>query len=150
MTDKVFSFEDDIMQGPATVAEVAKEISQLTGFSQLVVRDVLDALTGVAIKNIVVKGGFRLPGVCTVSRIKTSAPSKKYLPNEDVTIELPFDFRVSAKVLPTLRQLSRDYTNGLIAKENGLEFKDWYKPFIIAEGHLDDGVPKITISKNKK
>lgn len=151
MSNKVFSFEDNVMQGPPPTSDVVKEISELTGFSQLVVRDILDALTGVAIKDIVMKGGFRLPGVCTVNRIKTNKPVKKYLPNEDVTIEMPFDFRISAKVMPTLRQLGRDYTNGLIAKENDLDFEFWYKPYVITKGHDDDNsVPKITINKHNK
>ena len=149
---KEYSFENEVVNNKSLPpADVIKDVAELTGLSQLVVKDVINAYTSVAIRETVINGRFKWPGVCIINRTKVDKPTRKYMSNEDVTIELPCDFRISSKVISSLRQLCRDYTNGLIAKENGVEYEDWYKPYIILEGHDEnDNASKITINNQKK
>lgn len=149
MSEKEFTFEfekDTINQNARPPIDIVKDISELTGLSQLVIKDVLSAYTSIAIKELVINGIFRWPGIIAIKRGKVNKPTRKYIANEDVTIELPCDYRVNSKVAGSLRKLSRDYMNGLIAEENGMSYEDWYKPYIVFKGYDEnDGAGKISL-----
>lgn len=113
--------------------EVIREVAELTGMSQADVRDVLNAFTDVAQREIAVNGAWRWPGMPSVTR-SVVHNVVVYNRKVDKTLIYPETYQLRCKLDKVTRQLHRGITREQLNAENGTTQEDFWKPYFFADG----------------
>lgn len=113
--------------------EVIREVAQLTGMSQADVRDVLNAFTDIAQREIVVNGAWRWPGMPNVTRNVVN-DLVVYNNKVDKTLIYPEMYQLRCKLDKVTRTLHRDMLREQFNMKNGTTKEDFWKPYFFAEG----------------
>lgn len=126
--------------------EIIKEVSELTGQSIAVTRDVLDAWTDVCNKEIVVRGKLVWPNLFSIKRRKKDK-QRIYLADKDISIQYePSNYFLAASVAQLPKDLNRQYFRSLICQEHGINNpEDWWKPFYLCDGDWRDKKEELGI-----
>lgn len=115
-------------------AEVIREVSALSGHSQVDVRDILNAFVDIAQKEMIVNGTFCFPGLMSVT-LKTKPISKLiYYSHIDKTIAMPKEYILRATVPDIVRNTQKQAARVQINKDNGVSADEWWKPYVYCEG----------------
>ena len=113
--------------------EVIREVAQLTGMSQADVRDVLDAFTDIAQREIVVNGAWRWPGLPNIRRSKRENVVV-YNHKVDKTLIYPEQYQLTTKLDMVTRKLHKDVIHQQMNLKNGTTDEDFWKPYFFADG----------------
>ena len=113
--------------------EVIREVAQLTGMSQADVRDVLDAFTDIAQREIVVNGAWRWPGLPNVKR-SVRKNVVVYNHKVDKTLIYPEQYQLTTKLDMVTRKLHKDIVHQQMNLKNGTTDEDFWKPYFFADG----------------
>ena len=112
---------------------VIREVAQITGQTQGVVRDVLNAFTDVAQREMIITGAFDWKGLPTVtSQVRKSC--LRYQEEIDKTLLYPETCYLTAKVPEPVKKLHREMFRVQTNEENGTTPENWWEPYVYCDG----------------
>lgn len=114
-------------------SEVIDEVAQLTGVNKGTIRDVLNAFTDVAQKEMVMNGIFNWPGLPTVTRFPVKSV-KRYTPHLDKTLVYPEAAYLKAKIPVPVKKMLREIYKEQYKAEYGTTDENWWEPFVYCDG----------------
>lgn len=112
---------------------VIREVAQITGQTQGVVRDVLNAFTDVAQREMIITGAFDWKGLPTVTR-QVRKSFLRYQEEIDKTLLYPETCYLTAKVPEPVKKLHREMFRVQTNEENGTTPKNWWEPYVYCDG----------------
>lgn len=131
-------------------AEVIREVSALSGHSQVDVRDILNAFVDIAQKEMITNGTFCYPGLMSVT-LKTKPISKLiYYSHIDKTIAMPKEYILRATVPDIVRNAQKQAARIQMNKDNGVSADEWWKPYVYCEGKHSDCTKVVDSIKIKR
>lgn len=117
----------------ARKGEIIDEVFQMTGINKGVIKDVLNAFTDVAQKEMVMNGIFNWPGLPTVTRIHLKSV-KRYQPDIDKTLLYPETAYLRAKMPEPVRKMLRGVYREQMKIEDGTTEENWWEPYVYCDG----------------
>lgn len=112
---------------------VIREVAQITGQTQGVVRDVLNAFTDVAQREMIITGAFDWKGLPTVTR-QVRKSFLRYQEEIDKTLLYPETCYLTAKVPEPVKKLHREMFRVQTNEENGTTPENWWEPYVYCDG----------------
>lgn len=112
---------------------VIREVAQITGQTQGVVKDVLNAFTDLAQREMIVNGVFDWKGLPTVTR-QVRKGFLRYQEDIDKTLLYPETCYLSAKVSEPVKKLHREMFRAQSNEENGTTPETWWEPYVYCDG----------------
>lgn len=131
--DKMKYFENKKSKDSISKKELIDKIAELTELNKKEVTDVVNAITDIAIGEIVMNGCFRLPEVFTVtSEIKENY--EYYKKDIDKTLSLPEFPKLKITLAKSTKELAKEFFENIIISKDGSSRKNWYLPYIKKDG----------------
>lgn len=112
---------------------VIREVAQITGQTQGVVRDVLNAFTDVAQREMIITGAFDWKGLPTVTR-QVRKSFLRYQEEIDKTLLYPETCYLTAKVPEPVKKLHREMFRVQTNEENETTPENWWEPYVYCDG----------------
>ena len=104
--------------------EIIKEISEVTGYTQVEVKDILGAFVAIQQRELILTGAWNYPGMPYVER---------KLPDSDTVVEYPETCYLKAGIPPQIRNLHKNAYREINNQLNGVTKEDWYKNRIVED-----------------
>ena len=112
--------------------EIIKEISEVTGYTQVEVKDILGAFVAIQQRELILTGAWNYPGMPYVERhVKKSM--KRKVPDSDTVVEYPETCYLKAGIPPQIRNLHKNAYREINNQLNGVTKEDWYKNRIVED-----------------
>lgn len=114
-------------------AEIIREIAEVTGYNQKDVRDIIDAFTDIAQRELVTTGAFTLPGVFSALR-HVRKNLKVYNQEIDKSLLYPESCFLRATIAEPVKKLHREMFRAQNNEANGTTPENWWEPYVICDG----------------
>ena len=116
-----------------TKQQIISEIAKVTGLKQAVVRDVMNAFTDIATRELVLNGVFNWPSFVSVTLVEMNEV-KRYQKDLDKTLIYPKQTQLRARVSTVIKKIRKEALRAEYNKKNGVSREDWWVPYFYCDG----------------
>lgn len=113
--------------------EIIYEVAQMTNMTQADVRDILNAFTDVAEREMLITGVFRWPGLPTVTRT-VRKNVRRYQKDIDKTLLYPETAYLTSTVPDKVKKLHRNIIRQQNNLKNNTTSENWWEPYFYCDG----------------
>lgn len=106
--------------------EVIKEISEVTGFKQYEIKEILRAFVDIHHRELIMTGAWDFPGMPYVNRHVKKA-TKGTLPDSDIEVEYPETCYLKAGIPSSIKHLHKTAYREKYNAEHGVTKDNWFE-----------------------